>query len=504
MAENKTKTSSKELKNYIAVDLGADSGRIILAGVSDSILNLKEIHRFSNEPVTEAGSLRWNFNKIISEIKTGITGALKESNRNIAGIAVDSWGVDFGLIDDKGCLIENPFHYRDHRTDGILEKAFDLMDRKSIYENTGIQFMQINTLYQLLSMKLANYPPFNKAKKIIFMADLCAFYLCGCEFAEFSLASTSQMMNMQKKDWSREIFDAFKLNIDLMPPLVQPGTVAGRLKKEITKELNCPIIPVIASASHDTAAAVAAVPAAEDVNWAYLSSGTWSLMGMEIPEPIINDKTYEYQFTNEGGVENTILLLKNIMGLWLVQECKRQWQREGMEYSYSELVKMASQSKPFAAYIDTNNSSFLSPGNMLGKINIFLTESGQHAIEDKGQLLRSILESLAFEYRTVKEQLEDVTGQTTDCLHIVGGGIKNELLCQFTANATGKRIICGPVEAATIGNILIQAKTLGQIQNLSQMRQIVRNSFDIREYHPQNIEIWQEQYQNFLKIKSKY
>jgi rhamnulokinase len=493
----------RTVKNYIAVDLGADSGRVILGCVSDSVLELKEIHRFSNGPIIEAGSLRWNFNKILSEIKTGIAEAVKQSNGNVAGIAVDSWGVDFGLIDDAGHLIENPFYYRDHRTDGILEKALAFMDRKTLYENTGIQFMQINTLYQLLSMRLANYPPFNKSKQILFIADLCACHLCGRKFAESSLASTSQLMNMKQRDWSREIFDAFKLNIEIMPPLIQSGTKVGQLKKEIMEELDCPAIPVIAAASHDTASAVAAVPAEKDVKWAYLSCGTWSLVGMELAEPVINEKTYAFQFTNEGGVENTIRLLKNIMGLWLVQECKRQWHNEGVEYSYADLVKMAAEAKPFIAYIDSNTSSFLSPGDMPAKINTFLMKTGQHILTDKGQMIRSLLESLAFEYRLVIEKLEDITDESLDCLYMVGGGIKNELLCQFTANATGKRVIAGPVEAASSGNILMQAKALGQLQNLSQIRQIVRNSFELREYHPENSQMWEEQYQHFQKIKSK-
>ncbi|MHC4630188.1 MAG: rhamnulokinase, partial [Planctomycetota bacterium] len=326
-----------EVRKYIAVDLGAESGRVMLGSVSADKLVLKEIHRFDNGPIEEAGSLRWDFNKLLSEVKTGISKAVKTARAQVWGIGIDSWGVDFGLLDADGRLIENPYHYRDSRTNGMMEKAFELMSKREIYENTGVQFMQFNSVYQLLAMRLGNSIALAKAKYLIFMADLFSYYLCGKIFGEYSLASTSQFMDMRTGQWSREVLDKLSLPIGILPKIVRPGTVVGQLGARVGSELGCGPIPVIAIGTHDTASAVAAVPAAEGTNWAYLSSGTWSLMGVEVPQAVINEKSFEYEFTNEGGVENTIRLLKNIMGLWLMQECKRQWQKEGTELSYAEL-----------------------------------------------------------------------------------------------------------------------------------------------------------------------
>jgi sugar (pentulose or hexulose) kinase len=338
-----------------------------------------------------------------------------------------------------------------------------------------------------------------KAKTLIFIADLFSYFLCGKIFAEYSLASTSQFMDMRTGQWSKEVLDRLSLPINIMPKIIAPGTVVGQLTGEIGRKLGCGPVPVIATGSHDTASAVVAVPAAGDANWAYLSSGTWSLMGIEAPQAIVNDKTFEYSFTNEGGVENTIRLLKNIMGLWLIQECRRQWQREGADLSYAEMAAMAEEAKPFARRIDVDCSTFLAPGDMPRRINEHLTATKQKPIQDKGQMIRAILESLALKYRRVFEALEDVAGHTIDVLHIVGGGIQNELLCQFTANALGKRVVTGPVEATAIGNILMQAMAARQIKTLAEARQIVRNSFELKEYQPQQTPLWQEQYEKIKK-----
>ena len=485
-------------KKYVAVDLGAESGRVMIGSVSNDKLVLDEIHRFGNGPVEEDGSLKWNFKKLLSEIKTGIRKAAKKAGNNVAGIGVDSWGVDFGLLDADGRLLENPYHYRDSRTNGMMEKAFELLSKREIYENTGLQFMQLNSVYQFLAMRLANSPALTKAKNLVFIADLVSYHLCGKIFAEYSLASTSQFMDMRTGRWSQEVLDRLSLPDDILPVVVKPGTIVGRLTPEIQKELGCGPVPVIAIGSHDTASAVAGVPAGEN-RWAYLSSGTWSLMGVEIPEAIINDKTFQYEFTNEGGVENTIRLLKNIMGLWLMQECRRQWRKEGTDLSYDELTELAEQSEPFAGFLNVDDSTFLAPGDMPERINGYLARTGQKTTQDKGQLNRIIMESLALKYRHVMDAIEDVTGSTIGVLHIVGGGIKNELLCQFTANATGKKVIAGPIEATASGNILMQAKAAGQIKTLSRARQIVRNSFDLKEYQPQDTALWQKQYEKTKK-----
>lgn len=518
-----------EVKKYVGVDLGADSGRVMLGSVSDKKLTLEEIHRFNNGPIKEFshqdtksqrnqiykktsslgafvakneedGSLHWDFDRLLSEIKTGISAAVKAAGTQVWGIGVDSWGVDFGLLDGDGKLVENPYHYRDSRTNGMMEKAFELMSKREIYENTGLQFMQLNSVYQLLAMRLGNSAALAKAKSLLFMANLFSYYLCGKIFVEYTLASTSQFMDMKTGQWSKEVLDRLSLPIGIMPKIVQPGTVVGQLTAKVGREIGCGPIPVVAIGSHDTASAVAAIPSAEGANWAFLSSGTWSVMGSEIPKAIVNDKTFEYEFTNEGGVENTIRLLRNIVGLWLTQECKRQWRREGVELSYSEMSAMAEKAAPFAGYINVDNSSFLAPGDMPRRINEYLAKTGQKTTDDKGQLIRIVLEGLAFKYRYVMEALEDITGEEIDVLHIVGGGIQNELLCQFAANATGKKVITGPIEATASGNILMQAKATGQIKTLARLREIVRNSFELKEYQPKDASLWQEKYK---KAQSK-
>jgi rhamnulokinase len=507
-----------DVKRYIAVDLGAESGRVMLGTVwrgrpglasrrhlaggreqgQDALatrLDLDEIHRFGNGPIEQDGSLRWDFHRLLTEIKVGIGKAAKAADNQVAGIGVDSWGVDFGLLDADGKLIENPYHYRDSRTNGMTEKAFELISKRDIYENTGLQFLPFNSVYQLLAMRLSNPATLARAQNLVFIADLFSYFLCGKVFAEYSLASTSQFMDMRTGQWSKEILDKLSLPMDIMPEIVESGTVVGPLTAEVADQIGCGPIPVIAIGSHDTASAVVAVPAVGNADWAYLSSGTWSLMGIEVPKAIINDKTFAYDFTNEGGVENTIRLLKNIMGLWPIQECRRQWQREGTDLSYAEITAMAQKAEPFTRRIDVDDSGFLAPGDMPQRINTYLNQTGQKPIDDKGQMIRTVLESLALKYRSVMEAMEDVAGKRIDVLHIVGGGIQNELLCQFTANALGKKVITGPVEATASGNILMQARAAGQIKSLAEAREILRNSFELKEYEPQQASLWAAQYE---------
>ncbi len=490
-----------EAKRFIAVDLGAESGRVILAAVSQDILVLEEVHRFANGPIEVDNSLRWDFQCLLSEIKKGIQKAVRQADGKIACIGIDSWGVDFGLLDAEGRLLENPYHYRDSRTDGMLDKAFAMVGKRAIYDQTGIQFMQLNTLYQLLAMRQSEDAALDKAKTLLFMADLFTYHLCGRRFAEYSLASTSQLMDMKTGRWATDIFAKLNLPLGIMPEIVEAGTIVGTLTQEVAAELGCESIPVAAIGSHDTASAVAAVPAACGSRWAYLSSGTWSLLGVEIGKPVINDPAFAYQFTNEGGVNGTIRLLKNIMGLWLVQECRRQWKTEGQDYSYTQLTEMAQNAKPFTAYIDPAHAAFLSPGQMPAKIRDYLAKTGQAAIEDKGMMIRSVLESLALNYAWVLEQIENMTGNPVDCLHIVGGGIQNKLLCQFAANATAKKVITGPIEATAAGNILMQAKAVGQLTTMDEIRRIVRNSFEVNEYLPVDRAVWLAQSQRCKKIR---
>ena len=324
------------------------------------------------------------------------------------------------------------------------------------------------------------------------MPDLISYYLCGNISAEYTIASTSQMMDMKTGQWSDVILDAFDLPKDILPSIIRPGTEAGRLKTELAEKWGCDQIPVIAVGAHDTASAVAAVPSDTGSKWAYLSSGTWSLMGVEVPDAVINEQTERLQFTNEGGVENTIRLLKNIMGLWLVQECKRQWADEGCELDYTQITKMASEAAPFQGRIDPDHNAFFSPGQMPEKINNYLKTTGQQEITDKGQIVRVILESLAVRYSKTLEMLETLSGDTIESLHIVGGGCQNELLNQFTANATGKKVVAGPIEATVLGNVLIQGLADGQISSLEQGRQIVARSFPLKQFQPEQSSGWQQ------------
>ena len=484
--------------DYIAVDLGAESGRVMLGRIAGGKLSLEQVHRFANGPVEEQGSLRWDFDRLMAEIKVGIGMAAKKAGGQVRGIGVDTWGVDFGLLGADGRLLEKPYHYRDSRTNGMMDKTFEKMPKRRVYENTGIQFMQLNSLYQLLAMRLANSPTLAKADRLLFMADLFSYFLCGKAFGEYTLASTSQMMDMKTGAWSGPIFEKLSLPMKIMPPITMPGTIVGELTPDVAKEIGCARIPLIAVGSHDTASAVFGVPGSGD-RWAYLSSGTWSLMGVELPKAIVNDKTFAYEFTNEGGVENTIRLLKNIMGLWLVQECKRQWQREGQDLAYGELAQMAAKAKPFFGYVNCDNSDFLAPGDMPARINKCLSDTGQKPTQDKGQMVRLVLESLALKYRTVLNAIEDVTGKTIETLHLVGGGIQNELLCQFTADATGRKVVTGPIEATASGNILMQARATGQLKSIDEARQVVRNSFEMKEYQPQDTTRWQQQYNTFVR-----
>ena len=488
-----------EKKNYIAVDLGAESGRLMLGTLDGNTLELREAHRFSNGPLEQGGSLRWDFPRLIMEIRRGLRECARMAEGEIAGIGVDSWGVDFGLLDADGKLIENPYHYRDARTEGMFEEAFKRVPKREVYEATGLQFMRLNTLYQVLAMHLAGDPALEKADKLMFMADLVSHELCGEVFAEYSLASTSQMMNMRTGEWSRELLERLDLPAGILPKVVPSGTVLAPLAEEIAADAGMNRASVIAVASHDTGCAVAAVPAA-GTDWAYISSGTWSLIGVELKTAAINDAAFENSFTNEGGVEGTIRFLKNVGGLWLVQECRREWQGEGDDYSYAELQQMAERGRPFAARIDPDQEPFLAPGDMPEKINQYLASTGQERVEDRGTMVRAILESLAFTYRSVIENMEAACGRGVKVVHIVGGGSQNELLNQFTANATRRPAVTGPIEATAIGNILIQAKATEQVTSLDEIREIVGASFPTQRCNPTERDLWSEEYRNWCKV----
>lgn len=474
---------------YAAVDLGAESGRVMLAQLGKGTLTLREMHRFANGPVEQDGALHWDFDKLMHEITMGIRKAAKACN-DIKSIGVDTWGVDFGLLDKGGKLLENPYHYRDSRNNGMMEKVFAIAGKDEVYMQTGNQFMQFNSLYQLFAYKVQKPQVVAKADKLLFMPDLITYALTGFVGAEYTIASTSQMMDMNTGKWADGLLKSLDLPRAILPQVVMPGAKAGVLKKELADKLGCAQIPVVAVGSHDTASAVAGVPAVGDKNWAYLSSGTWSLMGVEIPKAVISEKSLALDMTNEGGVFNTIRLLKNIMGLWLVQECRRQWAKEGEELDYGKLAEMAGAARPFQGVFNIELPEFMAIGDMPNKINACLTKNGQKAIADKGQMIRVVLENLAARYVQVMGMLETLSGKKIEVLHIVGGGTKNELLNQFTADATGKTVITGPVEATVLGNVLMQAVTAGDIKDLWEGRKIIADSFEMKTYTPSGSSEW--------------
>jgi rhamnulokinase len=473
-------------KHYLALDLGAESGRAIVGTIQDGSLRLTETHRFPNTPIRTPSGLHWDVPALWQDIKKGIR--LSAQNIPLESLGIDTWGVDYALLDQDGNLLEAPFHYRDTRTDGMLEEAFRRIPRQEIFTRTGIQFMQLNTLYQLLSMVVARDPQLDSARTFLTMPDLFNYWLSGRMTCEFSIATTTQCLNPLTRTWATFLLEKLHIPTAIFPSICEPGTRLGSLLPEIADETGASSIPVIAPACHDTGSAVAAVPAGNQ-DFAWISSGTWSILGAEVQEPALGPKALEYNFTNEGGVCGTWRLSKNITGLWIVQECKREW---GL--SYDELTRLAAGARPFLAVIDADDMRFLHPGNMPEKVRKFCSESGQSIPETQGEVIRTALESLALKYRFVLERLEELAGKHLEPLHIFGGGTKNRLLNQFSANATGRTVIAGPVEATAIGNILMQAITLGEIDSLEYARQLVRRSFEIKEYHPQASEDWEQAY----------
>ncbi|HEY83593.1 MAG TPA: rhamnulokinase [Chloroflexi bacterium] len=490
-------------KNFLALDLGAESGRALVGRFDGEKLSLEEISRFPNGPVRVSGSLHWDTLRLFQEMKNGLAKAVKGRGIQLAALGIDTWGVDFGLLDSAGNLIGNPYHYRDSRTNGMLEKVFELVSREEIFAQTGIQFMQLNTLFQLFAMAQQNDPALQIANTLLFMPDLFNYWFTGQKANEYTIASTSQMFDMQNNIWAAPLLKKLGLPTDIFPSLIRPGAKLGTVLPAIVEELGLnERVPVIAPGAHDTASAVAAVPAsAEDAGrFAYLSSGTWSLMGVETPAPIINEQSLAYNFTNEGGVQNTIRLLKNIMGLWLVQECKRIWKKEGHAYSYDKLTQLAADAPPLACLVNPEDNDFLAPGNMPARISAYCTRTEQTIPPSTGSIVRAALESLALKYRWSVEKLEGMTGSAIEVIHIVGGGARNKLLNQFAANATGKRVVTGPIEATALGNILLQMLAVGEISSLAEGRAIIKRSFPVQEYLPQDTAAWDEAYQGFLAL----
>lgn len=485
-------------RNYLAVDLGAESGRTILGTLDDDKLTLSETHRFANGPVKLNDGLHWDVLHLWSEIKAGIAATVK-AGAAVDGIGLDTWGVDFALLDRNHSLLSSPFHYRDARTDGMLDEAFKRMSRAEIFSNTGIQFMQINTLYQLLAMAVQKSPLLDVAKSFVTIPDLFNYWLSGEITNEFTNATTTQCLDPRTREWSTCVLEAMNIPTHLFKPVTDPGTQLGTLLPHVAEETGAGGVRIVVPACHDTGSAVVAVPATNQ-DFAWISSGTWSVMGAEVPEPCLTEKALEYNSTNEGGLFGTWRLSKNIMGLWLVQECKRTWAHQGDNLSYDEITRLASEAKPFLAVIDPDDNRFLHPGDMPERIQKYCAETNQSVPQTRGEVTRVALESIALKYRLVLARLEELAAKQFSPIHIIGGGTKNRLLNQFTADATNRVVVTGPVEATAIGNVLMQAIGLEHLGSLSDARAVVRASFDVEEYHPQSNEDWDAAYSKLLSL----
>ncbi len=484
-------------KRVLAFDFGASSGRAIIGCFDGDKITLEEVHRFSNDPVSVGGTVYWDVLRLFYEIKQGIIKA------KIAGgfdsIGIDTWGVDFGLIDSEGKLMENPVHYRDARTVGLVDEAFKTMPKEKLYGITGIQFMELNTLFQLISLK--KYRPWmlERADKMLFMPDLFGYMLTGKMCAEYSIASTSQLIDLDKKTWSKEILDAFGIKESVFAPLVQPGTVLGELSKEVCEECGVDPVPVISVCGHDTQSAITSVPC-EDGDFAFLSSGTWSLFGTELDKPIVNETSMNINITNEGGFDGSTGFLKNIIGLWLIQESRRQWKREGKEYSYADLEKLALAAEPFKCFIDPDAPEFVPHGNIPERVREFCRKTGQYVPETVGEIMRCIYESLAMKYRLTFEKLRECTERDYPVIHVIGGGTKDGLLCQMTANSCDRTVKAGPIEATVMGNVAVQLMSDGSVKNIGQARKIVANSSELKTFEPKDTDKWAGAYEDFLKV----
>jgi rhamnulokinase len=485
--------------HFLAFDLGAESGRAILGTLDGGRLSLAEKHRFANPNGKMLGRFQWNLLAQWEELKTGLRKTCADVGGELAGIGVDTWGVDFGLLAAGGEILGNPIMYRDPCTDGVPDRVFAQVPRERIFDATGVQFMQINTLFQFAAMKERSPNLLDAAQTLLFMPDLFNYLLCGSRKSELSIASTSQMYDPRKRRWATGILEDLRLPTRILPEIVASGTVLGNLRAEVAAECGATSVPVIAPGCHDTASAVAAVPAGDD-DFCYISSGTWSLMGVELEEPIVSEKALKYNYTNEMGVGPRVRFLKNIMGLWLVQECRRHWQKQGYGHDYAELTAIAERAEAFGPLIDPNHAPFLSPGEMVEKIDKFCAATKQRAPGSRGEYVRACLESLALTYRRTLLGLEDILGRKIKIVHIVGGGTRNELLNQMTADACGRVVVAGPVEATAIGNVLVQAMAVGQIKSLAEARAIVRENFSVKRYEPRDVGKWDAAYARYMEI----
>lgn len=459
-----------ETKKVLAVDLGASSGRVMLGSFDGEKITVEELHRFSNDPVILGNTMYWDFLRLFHEIKQGLIKS--KAYGKIDSISVDTWGVDFGLLDKEGNLLGNPVHYRDARVNGMLDKSFEKIDKDTFYGITGNQFMEINTVFQLLYLALNKKELLEQADSLLMMPDLFNYYLSGGKCCEYSIASTTQMLDAVKKNWSDEVIEKLGLPARLLQQVVPSGTTVGTLSPQLCEELGIEPMKVVAGAGHDTQCALAAVPTGEK-DFIFISCGTWCLFGTELDEPIIDENSARFNITNEGGVGGKISFLKNIIGLWLIQESRRQWMREGKEFSFGELEKLAAKEEPFRSLIDPDAPEFAPSGNVPRRIREFCKRTGQPVPETEGQIVRCINESLALKYRMAFEEIRECTGKEYPVIHMVGGGTQSALLCQLTANACGRPVYAGPVEATVYGNVAIQLMAEGAVGSLEEIRSVI-------------------------------
>ncbi len=482
--------------HHLAIDIGASSGRAVLGTFADGRLSLRELHRFPNTPITLESGLHWDADKLFAEIKHGLKLCAQSP---LSSLAIDTWGVDYALLDHNNQPLTPPHHYRDPRTRGLIDAATRIVPRDRIYQRTGIQFMELNTLYQLLADQRAPHNPLANTKQLLFTPDLLNFQLTGIARTETTIASTSQLFDTQSLTWADDLIRAFNLPRHIFPTVSSPGSILGPLSPEIAAECGVGPIPVISVGSHDTASAVAAVPAAADGDWAYISSGTWSLVGRELRAPIRTPQALAANFTNECGVEGTIRFHKNITGLWLLQECQRVWREQGRGHTAPDLINLATAAAPFQSLIDPDDPTFADFGNMPERIRDYCKTTNQPIPTTEGALTRCILESLALKTRYVLDTLESLTSRIRT-IHIVGGGTQNELLCQFTADATNRTVLAGPIEATAAGNIMIQALAQRAVTSLAEIRTVIANSFPPTPYNPKHPEAWKNAYTRFRSL----
>lgn len=487
---------------YLGVDLGAESGRVVAGLFDGHSVRLEELHRFPNGPVNVGGTLRWNVLGLWQGIQQGLAAAAARFGDEVRSIGVDTWGVDYVLLSAQDELLGLPWHYRDGRTTGMLATACEQVPREEIFAATGLQFMELNTLYQLLAMKRDHPELLDEARRLLLIPDYFHWLLCGSRVVEFTNATTTQCFDPARNDWATELLGRLGLPGEIFPEVVPPGTSLGRLRSDVAAAAGLDRINVIAPATHDTGSAVAAVPTDRtgSASWTYISSGTWSLMGAEVNGAVTGPSTLAVNATNEGGIDGTFRLLKNIMGLWLVQECRRAFARDGRDVDYGTLTRQATDAPAFVSLVNPDDPSFLKPPCMPTAIRDFCRRTGQPEPASDGAMIRCALESLALKYRDVLGQIESLTGETSEVIHVVGGGSQNGLLNQFTADACGRPVIAGPVEATVLGNVLVQARADGALDSLGDIREVVANSTQPDTFTPNNPSAWDKARERFAGI----